>query len=236
MTIKHLTKAVLASVGLELTRIPDFGRDPYRDIKALMNERERPIVIDVGANIGQSALAFARTLNAPIIHAFEPGPATYSQLQRATARIRDITLNYCALGAATGQQEFYENTHPDMSSFLELGASGWGVVNQRRHVDVTTLDRYCEQRGINRIDLLKTDTQGYDLEVLKGARQLLSKRAVRLILIEINILPIYKHAPRLDQVFSFLTHSNFSLISFYNIRHCNGVAGWMDALFVCQDS
>jgi FkbM family methyltransferase len=90
------------------------------------------------------------------------------------------------LGAKPGVLEFIENTRPWLSSFLEPGADCWGEIKQRSQIEVRTIDGYCAERGITIIDILKSDTQGFDLEVIKGAACLLEQRRIQLIYMEIT--------------------------------------------------
>ncbi len=119
-----------------------------------------------------------------------------------------------------------------MSSFLEPGPEYWGEVKRRVTVPVTTLDNYCAELSIERLDILKTDTQGYDLEVLRGSADLLGRHRVRLIYLEISYADVYESGPGLDEVYAFLRGRGFFLVSFYNFAFKNGRADWSDALFV----
>lgn len=63
-------------------------------------------------------------------------------------------------------------------------ACGGGM--PREEVQMTTLARYCEEHHIDRIALLKTDCEGYDLEVVAGAAPLLAADGVDLVYCEVN--------------------------------------------------
>ena len=52
--------------------------------------------------------------------------------------------------------ELIENTNSDMSSLLEIGADGWGDVRARTPVQIKTSDEYCDERSIDRLDLVKS--------------------------------------------------------------------------------
>src|SRR5437867_13004736 len=132
-----------------------------------------PLIFDVGANRGQTIEQFRRYFERPLIHAFEPGRSAFAELQRRSAGISDLVLNNTALGARAESRSFLDNDHDDMSSFLEPSVTAWGEIKSRYPVDVITLDDYCEARGIGRIDILKIDTQGFDLQVLAGAQRLM---------------------------------------------------------------
>ena len=99
-------------------------------------------------------------------------------------------------------------------------------------VEVKTLDDYCKENSVESLNLLKSDTQGYDLEVLKGAQGLLEQNRVQLIFIELNLNDAYKGQPRVDEILGFALDHGFSLVSLYNFHYRDGRASWADALFV----
>jgi hypothetical protein len=138
----------------------------------------------------------------------------------------------CGLGTAVGKQTFLENTHSDMSSFLELSKTGWGKIVKESAVDVTTVDQFLADHQIERVDILKSDTQGYDFEVIKGAEQAIRRNAVGLLYFEFIFSQMYKNLPRFDEVFRHLTDRGFRLVSIYEMRHQENLASWADALFV----
>jgi len=99
-------------------------------------------------------------------------------------------------------------------------------------VPVDTLDRYSASKAISMIDLLKTDTQGFDLEVLKGAETFITDHRVRCILLEINLLPMYDGQGAFSTLHSHLTDRGYRLVDFYNQVHQNGYTAWADALYI----
>src|SRR5262249_47267521 len=119
-----------------------------------------------------------------------------------------------------------------MSSLLPLGQDGWGRVNARTTVKVLTVDQYCSERGIQRIDLLKSDTQGFELEVLKGASRMIERNLIHLIYLEMNFARLYDRIPRFDVLLGFLLDRGFELVALYRVHYLNGRAGWTDGLFI----
>jgi len=95
-----------------------------------------------------------------------------------------------------------------------------------------TLDEYCVENKIPAIDILKSDTQGFDLEVIKGARELLRRKAIHLIYMEVILSDMYKGLPGVDEIYTFLTERGFNLVSFYQYHYQHPGAAWTDALFV----
>jgi FkbM family methyltransferase len=121
-----------------------------------------------------------------IIHAFEPSPSTFAKLETAVSTDRNVVLNNCGVGAQDGTLEFSENRNSDMSSFLPLGPEAWSEVQGKIAVPVVTVDGYCGENALSRIDVLKIDTQGFDFEVLKGADRMLSNAQIRLVFMEVT--------------------------------------------------
>jgi FkbM family methyltransferase len=231
--IKSGIQRLFSGLGFEVHQIVDeTGRDPLQDMRKLATRSSRVVVMDVGANVGQLVLRFRSAFKDPSIHAFEPGESAFAELQRRTSAIPDVHLNHFALGAQSGSLELVENTDSSMSSLLEPGTDYWGSIKQRRPVKEQTLDEYCAMHRVNEIDILKSDTQGFDLEVLKGANQMLTSRRVHMVFLEITFSDMYKRLPRLDDIYGFLIDRGFQLVAFYKFHYRDYRARWTDALFV----
>src|ERR1700693_2130382 len=136
-----------------------------------------------------------------------------------------------ALGSKTGEMDFIANEFSPMSSLLAPSFDCWGSIKETHKVTVKTLDDYCTEQGITNIDILKSDTQGFDLEVLKGAEKLFKGQRVHLVYMEIIFSDMYKGLPRLDEIYAFMADHGFHLVSFYEFFYQHDRAGWTDALF-----
>ncbi|HEY6137805.1 MAG TPA: FkbM family methyltransferase [Thermoanaerobaculia bacterium] len=231
--LRKAVKHLLRRAGIDIRFIPPLGFDAYEDMRKLA-ATERPLVFDVGANRGQTIERFRDAFAQPVIHTFEPGREAFAALQRRCAGIPDLHLNNAALGARAESRMFLENTRDDMSSFLEPSVDAWGEIADRYPVDVTTVDSYCAAHGIERIDILKSDTQGLDLDVLRGAQRMIDSGAIGLVFMEITFSDMYKGSPRFDEIYAFLADRRFALVSFYDFYYQRGRAGWTDALFMAE--
>ena len=191
-----------------------------------------PLVFDVGANRGQSIERFRRAFQRPVIHAFEPGREAFAELQRRYAGTSGVILNNTALGSRPESRTFLDNDHDDMSSFLEPSETAWGEIKSRYPVDVITLDDYCDSHSIDRIDLLKIDTQGFDLQVLEGAQGMMRTAAIHMVFTEVIFSEMYKGLPRFDETYAFFADRGYTLVSFYDFYYQHDRASWTDALFI----
>lgn len=226
--LKDFARATAQSLGY---RISQF-REPYSHIRTMTGAVPGLVIFDVGANVGQTIEVLRKTFASPVIHAFEPVPRLFQILEQSLSGRDGIYLNRCALGSKVGVQEFKEAGSSVMSSLLEpddkgWDGKGWKDVSRRYPVEVRTIDTYCTDRGIQFIDVLKTDAQGYDLEVLKGAENIIAKNCVHFIYVEINLSGMYQGQATFDEMYRFLSDRGFVLDSVYEAHD-----RWMDALFV----
>lgn len=110
----------------------------------------------------------------------------------------------------------------------------WDRVERTVDVPVTTVDRYCAEHGITQVHLLKTDTQGFDYEVLQGAGRLFQRRAVDLVMTEVTFADLYVGIPSLDVLYRFLAERQFRLVGIYDVLRWPGESPIesCDALFM----
>lgn len=238
---KSTVKELFHALGFDISRyrsnlnsptVNVLGINPVTDVKRLVHKNHRVIIFDVGANIGQSVKRFKHLIPQSEIHSFEPGPAAYRLLRKNVDSYGDVCLNNLALGSSNGEKTLLENSQSDMSSFLQPSDCCWGKIVNQTVVKVTTVDKYCDENSIPYISLLKTDTQGYDFEIIKGARTLMENNRIQLVLMEVIFSNMYKNLPAFDEIFRFLLDRNFKLVSFYQFHHQQGIASWSDALFL----
>jgi len=230
--IRRLVKKAFRSAGIDIRLVPPLGFDAFIDMRKLATPS--PVVFDVGANRGQTIERFQRHFDRPVIHAFEPGRVAFAELQRCCAGMRDVVLNNVALGARRESRIFLDNDHDVMSSFLEPSVTARGEITGRYPVDVITIDDYCESRSVENIDILKIDTQGFDLQVLHGAQRLMQESAIHLTLTEVIFSKMYEGLPRFDETYAFLADRGFTLVSFYDFFYQHDRASWTDALFIAE--
>jgi FkbM family methyltransferase len=230
-TLNQKIRRIMNRFGCDIIRLNEIGHDPLTDFR-LFFHNDQPLIFDVGANVGQTVSKLHTTFPRCKIHSFEPSPTTFATLKQEVSQLNNVYLHNCALGAASGQQTFLENNNSDMSSFLLLGKFGWGEIIQETVVEVNTVDTVCDQYDIQKIDLLKSDTQGFDFEVFKGAEQSICANKIGLIYFEVIFSDMYKGLPSFGTIYDYLIERNFSLVSFYKFYYQEQLASWTDVLFV----
>ncbi|HHI79244.1 MAG TPA: FkbM family methyltransferase [Planctomycetes bacterium] len=174
-------------------------------------------VIQVGANVGDEVQAFSK-IGIPHQCYFEALPSAWEQLQKTLESVdheRFQVLSFpIALGNRVGQLPFFEGQHSGNSSFLDLAPSRSksqeGNVHKRTiQVPVETLDHMVEQGKIplENYNLLFLDVQGYEHEVIKGARK--SLPCIDFIVLEVSYTEIYEGNPLSQETRSFLEGLGF---------------------------
>ncbi|WP_431282341.1 FkbM family methyltransferase [Humitalea sp. 24SJ18S-53] len=158
------------------------------------------MLFDVGANYGSYAKYLARIAPTARIHAFEPHPRTFADLTTHVDPAR-VTLVNAALGDSSGTLELFDFADRDGSTQASLSRDAVGIFDDAivsHQIACTTLDAYLAERGIETIDFLKIDTEGFDLNVLKGAASAIADRRIRLIQFEFIPANIATHVTMRD--------------------------------------
>lgn len=78
-------------------------------------------------------------------------------------------------------------------------------------VPTLTLDHYCQEGNINKIDILKLDVQGFELSVLQGAEKLLQEGMITLIYSEVTFAKTYENQVRFIDIVSYLNKFNYEI-------------------------
>lgn len=148
---------------------------------ALISPHLRPgmVAIDVGANIGYLAMYLRHRIGpSGELFCFEPEPENYAELE---ANLRRNHLDNChAIGAAVGAQEGTVSFARGLNGHVTPeGTPGISV-------PVITLDTFVEQRSLPRVDFVKIDVEGFEVDVLNGMKALLSRPDKPLMYIEVH--------------------------------------------------
>lgn len=149
-----------------------------------LRDQLRGVVFDVGANIGDWA-SFALATNQKInLHCFEPSAATYDKLAQKKWP-SNVWLNNLGLGEVESVLELHiVDEGSGMNSLYARRGVDAARAIKKEQINITTIDGYCEKKGISKIDLIKVDVEGHELAVFKGMSQMLAKGLVRAIQFE----------------------------------------------------
>ena len=146
--------------------------------------RRGDVYLDVGASEGQMVcLASAAVGPSGRVYAFEPRTSAFQHLQLMSVayRLTNVELFQSLVGDSSGESVFFENVDNPSSSSLSQGWAG-GVA---KSYPVITLDEWSEKNSVSRVDLVKIDVEGAEMQVLRGGLQLL-QRTHPLVIFEIG--------------------------------------------------
>lgn len=216
---KRLTNAAhqtLRAFGFDYLRFNPTGSALARRQK-LLQTYHIDLVLDVGANRGQYGSELRRLGYRGKIISFEPLATAYVDLAR-TARADKAWQTFpFALGAQATETIINVADNSYSSSLLEMLPAHLALDSQSKYVaqqttQVQTLDAIFESlcRDAHNI-YLKMDTQGFELQVLAGAANSLTR--IQTIQLEMSLVPLYKDAPLFQECFEYLTARNYQLVS-----------------------
>lgn len=190
------------------------------------------VILDCGANIGQMAGSLRKQYPKADIYCFEPVQSVFAPLSENCRAIGAQAV--CkAVSDRDGRARIHLTTSPEANSLLEYQEGNpcaqWTWVTGSEDIEICTLDRWCRDSGIDphRVDLIKLDVQGAELKALFGAKKLLE--SVKLILVEVSFVPIYKDCPLFPEIDAFMRECGYRR---HAVFASDQPHNWADALYV----
>lgn len=192
-------------------------------------------IIDAGANVGQFARAAAELYPEAMIYSIEALPEVAHGFRANLSDRKSVHLFETALGSYTGTIRFYPNSYAQSSSALPLAEGDRPKHSGQRQlapieVPVIRLDELLDEKSMEGPILLKLDLQGFELEALKGAPDVLARSDY--VLTETVFEPAYKGEPLFGELQDYLRECGFDFkqpLAF--LKDDRGQIYQMDALF-----
>lgn len=214
----------------------DFKKDIFITQKELSGSKTK-VIFDVGANRGNVSVKYADTFPVAEIFSFEPFEKAFQILASKTEHIPRIQTFQIGIAEYSGSKTFYENVNMDTNSTYEPDKMGLSSDQQVKNlsvssIHVTTLDEFSLKHSIQRIDILKMDIQGGELNALKGASNLLRNQAIGLIFMETYFREQYKQQPLFHDVSKFLHDYGYYVQDFYEPIYGKRSLAWCDVIFM----
>ncbi|MEK8050124.1 FkbM family methyltransferase [Ideonella sp. DXS22W] len=229
MSLKTTIKRALRAVGLHVYfAAPDALPE---HLHGLFSRLGINVVIDVGGHYGEYGTRLRAMGYQGRIVSFEPTSEALAKLRPAASGQGDWRVFDSALGSSPGELDINIAEHTVFNSFLpasEFSRQQFGAetaVARTERVKVETLDRMfdrCVEGVANPRVYLKLDTQGFDLEVLKGARQVLDR--VLGLQSEVSVKPIYQGMPAMADALGIFSELGFELTGLYPVTRTEDLA------------
>jgi FkbM family methyltransferase len=188
--------------------------------------KKNAIVFDVGANVGSMALRFAQGASEGHVYAFEPTDYAFKKLQR------NLSLNPKLAERIYPVQKFLSDqskSDPQIQAYASWKVDGsaknshplhGGTIKPAESVPAITLDQFCVQNQIQRIDLIKIDTDGHEHRVLNGARKTI-KKYLPFVVFEIGGYVLKEQELEFEQFHDYFENLRYSLLNIKNGKKIN---------------
>jgi len=179
-------------------------------------------ILDVGAYSGTISSQLAQLYRPSFIGLVEPQPDLAAQLQITPFAVRQKVFS-CALGRSEGTATFNVLTNRPSSSLLRVTPDSSRLFHRPMdlqgtiEVPVRTLDSVFAECGLEELDLLKIDVQGYELEVFAGGVS--SLRKTYLVVIEVSFFEHYYAQPLFPDIYSFFTAAGFGMYRMFGYAY-----------------
>jgi FkbM family methyltransferase len=217
--VKRFLQGALERVGVGLHRWPS-PNTLLKHLDGTLRRLEIDCVVDVGANLGQYARSLRRIGYRGWVLSFEPVPENVAHLERLAHEDGRWRVFPYALGDTEGEVALHVAALSDFSSILNLSGYGAGTftgatVSRSLQVPIHRLDAVFDELlpGMQkRRVFLKSDTQGYDLHVLRGAQGCLHR--VLGVQIELSLQPIYDGMPDIADALRALRYAGYDPVGF----------------------
>ena len=215
-------------------KLPTQELDERRPIETLFRLCRRPkVILDIGAGEGQDALRFRVFYPDAKVYCFEPIGANYRNLANNAATLHYLALRL-ALGETNGDVEMFVTAYPQSSSCLRPALGGplaeYLKVARREFVPCRRLDDWLEENKIGPEDvgIVKLDTQGTELAILRGAPDLLKAKPI--IILEVMYAKFYEGQPTQEEIEAFMSDAGYRLECAYPSETMPEL--WNDSIFV----
>lgn len=236
MSLKNkLRKLCEKLLRVRIFRVMPRGVDFAYDVSRNLPTYNFNVIFDVGANIGQSTLIFLSEFKNSYVYSFEPVSSTYEQLKFNLDKHKQrVSLNKLALGSQTGSANIVLEGNSEMFYIMEKTQLDTSMNQNVELVEISTLDIFCQEKNIQHINFLKIDTEGGDLEVLKGSSEMLKNQKIDFVQVEAGMNPFNKRHVAFELLKQYLESNEYFLFGIYeqvdewitkepNLRRTNSV-------------
>ncbi len=162
-------------------------------LEKYLAKNKKQIILDVGGNIGNYAVAILKISPKSVVYSFEPHPTTFIRLQKR-AQEKGFTPINTAVGKKKGTGKIYDRKEADGSPHASLYSNVITDIHRselcEHEINITTIDDFVSEKKIEKIHLLKIDTEGNELDIIHGARETLANGQIDAIHFEFNEMNI----------------------------------------------
>jgi len=196
-----------------------------KELQQIFIKAQPSVIFDIGACEGEDSIRYSNLFQAAKVYSFEPLPDNYNKCLRNFSKASNrIKVFQMALSSSNGSATFYVSSgnpdgvnqsewdygnkssslYPPDSSYNKLE---WLKFEKEIEVETQTISFFCENQSITQIDFIHMDVQGAEIDVLKGAGNMLT--SIKAIWLEVENVSMYKGQPLKRDVELFMKRANF---------------------------
>ena len=225
--MKKFIQKIFNFLGYKVMKFKSIDIKDFDSLNKFLITKENPVILDVGANKGQSIKRYKQLFLNPLIHSFEPNIDEINILKKLYYNDKNLFLNNLAVGKkkqnlennikATSGHSSFKNLIPNTtwikkrSKSINIDDTKYTI--KKVNTQIITLDDYASENNITNIDILKIDTQGFEDQVLMGAQKLLKENRIDLIELELIFSEIYENPLQIYDVEKNLIPYNYKLFA-----------------------
>jgi FkbM family methyltransferase len=190
-------------------------------------------VIDVGAHLGNTVAETLRFQPRAIIHAIEPVSLTFAELSRRFAGDQRIRCHNLALGTMDGEAMLTARGTNSGNRIVQQKPDGVPV----EAIKTASGDEFARSVGVDRASFVKIDTEGFDLNVLRGFSSMIADQRIDAFQVEVSMGPQNTKHVALEAIRDYVGPLGYWLFKLYNQAHerKRPIARCADAVFVSTD-
>lgn len=210
--LKETINNLVRKLGYQFIKVPYSERKIRSGHYKWLQEIGIKTVFDIGANEGQFIEIILRLIPQVHVYSFEPLKELFLKLSERFKSNTNVKLFNLAIGNGNGIVKFYKNDFLPSSSLLEIATLHTDAFPHTKNVnavevEMKTLDELIKKCEIKGKVLLKIDVQGYEMQVLEGAKRFIN--IIDVIIVETSYYELYKDQPLFEEIFLFLNNKGF---------------------------
>ena len=222
--LSDLIKKALKKLGYRLTKSEYSAPTSIIDFFLYFDRNQTFLLIDVGANEGQTLDLFLSYFPNCKIYSFEPDPDCFAKLLESYSENNFVELYQFALSDSKTNTLLFRNLNSKLNSLAPLHENYEGRFGHMRDtVEIQTirLDDFIESKRIKRINLLKIDVQGFEGKVISGTKKAIAEAVFDWIFVEITFSKVYEVENSFYSIQEILKNK-YSLYSILDLNYLKG--------------